>query len=79
MQVLDKSAEKRPMQMVREGIRAFNKLKQLRSQAPVLALPGFSQPFILEFDASQVGIGDESTGLCVTYLSLYVQGEVVCI
>jgi len=36
---------------------AFEALKQAVTQAPVLALPNFSQPFIIECDASGVGVG----------------------
>jgi hypothetical protein len=36
---------------------AFMHLKQVMSHPPVLALPDFSQPFILEGDASGTGIG----------------------
>lgn len=36
---------------------AFEQLKQAMSSTPVLALLGFAQPFIVETDASKVGIG----------------------
>jgi hypothetical protein len=35
----------------------FNKMKVVMSTCPVIALPDFSQPFVLECDASGVGIG----------------------
>ena len=36
---------------------AFDKLKGLMSSCPLLVLPDFSQPFVLECDASGEGIG----------------------
>ena len=36
---------------------AFNKLKAVVAQPPVLALPDFSKPFIIECDAQGYGLG----------------------
>ena len=40
-----------------EGIKAFNKLKEILSSSPVMRNPDFSRPFILQTDASEVGVG----------------------
>ncbi|KAJ7942659.1 Ty3/gypsy retrotransposon protein [Quillaja saponaria] len=37
--------------------KAFNNLKHMMTQAPVLALPNYQQPFVVEIDASGNGIG----------------------
>jgi len=36
---------------------AFHRLRSLLSQAPILRMPDFSKPFILQTDASNVGLG----------------------
>ncbi|GAU45976.1 hypothetical protein TSUD_401160 [Trifolium subterraneum] len=36
---------------------AFNALKQAMVEAPVLALPNFNEPFMLDTDASRIGMG----------------------
>ena len=36
---------------------AFKRLKTALSPTPVLALPDFTQPFVVEIDASNLGIG----------------------
>jgi hypothetical protein len=40
-----------------EAHMTFEKMKQVMSSCPVLALPDFTQPFVLECDASGIGIG----------------------
>ncbi|PKA66820.1 putative mitochondrial protein [Apostasia shenzhenica] len=37
--------------------KSFQQLKQLMSSPPVLSLPNFDQPFVIETDASGIGIG----------------------
>ena len=40
-----------------EAQQTFEKMKEVMSSCPVLALPDFSQSFVLECDASREGIG----------------------
>jgi len=40
-----------------EATSAFNALKQVMAQTPVLQLPDFNQPFVVETDACSTGIG----------------------
>lgn len=40
-----------------EAQQVFDKLKEVMSSCPILALPDFNQPFVLECDASSEEIG----------------------
>jgi hypothetical protein len=42
---------------IEEAQEIFKKMKQVMSSCHVLALPDFTQPFVLECDASGIGIG----------------------
>jgi hypothetical protein len=44
-------------QWTEEAQQIFEKMKEVMSTCPILALPDFSQPFVLECDTSGVGIG----------------------
>lgn len=37
--------------------KAFHNLKEAMTRSPVLALPGFPQPFVIECEASGPGLG----------------------
>ena len=44
-------------QWTEESQRTFERMKEVMSTCPILALPDISQLFVLECDASEVGIG----------------------
>jgi hypothetical protein len=55
-----------PTELLKKGVQfhwttvtatAFHTLQQALIQAPVLAVPDFAQPFVVETDACQTGIG----------------------
>lgn len=50
---------------------AFQLLKRSLVSAPVLALPNFNQPFVIETDASETGIGAvlQQDGHPIAYVS----------
>ena len=43
---------------IEEAQKTFDKLKEVMSSCPVLAISDFSLPFVVECDASREGIGD---------------------
>jgi hypothetical protein len=49
--------KKGAFQWTEESQRTFEKMKEVMSTCPVLALPDFSRSFVLECDTSWVGIG----------------------
>jgi hypothetical protein len=56
---------------------AFQNLKAAVTEAPVLALPNFAQPFVIECDASGLGIGAVlmQEGKPIAYLSKALKGR----
>ncbi len=49
--------KKNPFTWSTKSHATFEALKLVVTQAPILALPNFSQPFIIECDATGLGIG----------------------
>lgn len=37
--------------------KAFNTLREMRTQAPILRWPDLNEPFVLQTDASDTGVG----------------------
>ncbi len=58
--------------------RAFNNVKSELVQAPALAYPDFSKPFVLETDASGVGIGCMLSQECQVSLVLHTNRPQCC-
>jgi hypothetical protein len=61
------------------AVKAFNKLKATMIVVSVLALPNFSQPFVIEYDASGMGIGVVlmQSSRPIAFLSKALKGKVV--
>ena len=49
--------KKDPLKWNEEDEKAFQKMKEVMSICPILALPDFSNPFVVECDASGGGVG----------------------
>lgn len=57
----------RPFMWTEKANQAFNKLKRLFTSAPILTLPDPELPFVVEVDASDVGVGAvlSQRGICL--------------
>lgn len=60
---------------------AFNKLKEALTNPPILCLPDFTQTFVIECDASGVGIGAILTqdGHPIAYFSEALKGSALAL
>lgn len=69
--------KKNGFELSEEAETAFRTLKQALCEAPVLALPQFDKPFVVETDACGQGIGDVlmQEGHSIAYISRHLKGK----
>jgi hypothetical protein len=74
---LTRLLKKRAFKWDTEADQAFEKLKQAVSTPPVLALPDFNQSFVVECDASGIGLGAVlmQGGRPISYFSKSLKGR----
>jgi len=74
---LNNLLSKKTFQWSPEAQLAFDKVKDTMTQTPVLALPNFQEPFVIETDACQDGVGAVlmQHGRPVAYLSKALAGR----